>query len=117
MFEKFIEENGMVLISADKFESLILEENDARELYVKLEKEVGNCKRLKQAIMQEYLSKWNLEHTTLENLIDVDCAYFGFERKVGKLLSLGITLQEMVLFLTNAKNQYDAECAKEVNHE
>ena len=105
MIKKFIEENGMVLISADKFEALIEEENDARELYVKLEEEVTNCRRLKQAIMQEYLSKWNLERYTLEDLLNIDGIGFAFEGKAGKLLSLGITLQEMVLFINRAKRE------------
>lgn len=117
MIERFIEENGFVLICADKFEALIQEENDARELYVKLEKEVENCKRLKQAIMQEHLSKWNLERYTLEDLVNIDGIGFAFEGKLGKLLSLGITLQEMVLFINRVKREYDAEKAQEVSHE
>lgn len=112
-------EINTVCISTKELEKFIKMQIEYEEFKdVLLEQIEMNC-NLKVSLMCELISEWRIKSYELKEITNYRDIYkFGFDADdVTTLLSCGVTIDEMVDFITDFKLEHDAEQREEQEHE
>lgn len=100
-----MEEKNTVCISVERFEDLIIEEQNLKEYAKEIDSLSDRVYELEETLMDEQLNRYNLRYDECTNL---QSAYCAFSNPL-KLALVGITQTRMRNYLVRVKARFDIE--------
>ena len=100
-----MEEKNTVCISVERFEDLIIEEQNLKKYAKEIDSLSGRVYELEETLMEEQLNRYNLRYDECTNL---QSAYCAFSNPL-KLALVGITETRMCNYLVRVKARFDRE--------
>ena len=100
-----MEEKNTVCISVERFQELIVAEQNLKEYAKEINSLYERVYELEEALMDEQLNRYNLRYDECTNLQSAYCAF----RNPLKLALVGITQTRMCNYLVRVKARFDRE--------